>query len=155
MNATINLTAEVEDGPGTIAIAIIGEPSNGNWSVSPRKVTVGPNERKTITFTNYVPQNATWGNRYVFNFQLVEIDERGPYSSMSQSVSIRVTHDINEYHASQSALNSTPPRIVSGGRFRQSMYYMLINLAIIFFLGWIVITGFFQWNERKAQIDYE
>ncbi|UCG70936.1 MAG: hypothetical protein JSV09_08045 [Thermoplasmata archaeon] len=146
MNVTFNLTVEVGDGPGTTQIVVIETSSSGNWSVSPSEIIVGPNERKSITFTNYVPQNATENIQYSYHFMVNEIGERGPNSEFGESIVTRVTDDIDEYYASQTTPDTTTIFSIPIVGFQQSIQEIMIDLAIIIFLTWVIISAFFIYN---------
>jgi hypothetical protein len=144
MNVSFNLILESKGGRSISKYVIVGfdevgleEEVKGNWSISPKCVTVRPDERKTITFTNYIQENSTEDDNY-YRFVFIELNERGYVVAMNKECFTEITNDTNEYNASQSNSISSPWQHVSSGVGRSSLNVKLAELAIITFLTWIL-----------------
>jgi uncharacterized membrane protein YidH (DUF202 family) len=154
MNVTYNLYVENREGSNT-NIFVIMEMNNGvegNWSVNAKKITLKPNEVKAFTFTNYIPQNASDGERYHYTFFIGDGDDSGLSTLATEGISTEVTRNLAEYYFYQAHPSTTPPAVVwSGGVKSSSFYGIMSRLASITFLTWIVITVLFALNERKLR----
>jgi hypothetical protein len=151
-NITINLSVEVFEGPATIKVAIIGNDTTGNWTVSPQEVSVRSNEVKTITFTCSIPQNAPEWGTYRHDSHLVVYDDLHPHTASSFHVDCQVTYDINEYNESQSRLESSTSFWRTWGITQISISLKMIELALIFVFTFVAVTAFFEWNKFVARV---
>lgn len=148
-NVSYNLTVVSQDGPDTLTYYIveIENRTTGNWEVNPRKVVVRPNEKKNITFTNFVPLNATIGTQYTFRFYLINSDDSGIGSGGSESIGTQVTLNRNLINASQNTSSEESPRFNRYFNAPSSFKEVMIRFSFLSILAYLVILGFFEWNE--------
>jgi hypothetical protein len=148
-NVSYNLTVVSQDGPDTLTYHIveIENWTTGNWEVNPRKVVVRPNEKKNITFTNFVPLNATIGTHYTFRFYLIDSDDSGIGSGGSESIGTQVTLNRTLINASQNTSSEESPRINRYFNAPSSFKEVMIRYSFLSILAYLVILTLFEWNE--------
>jgi hypothetical protein len=154
MNVTFKLILESKEGRSISKYVIVGfdevgldEEVKGNWTISPKQIIVQPDERKTITFTNYIRQNTTEDDNY-YRFVFIELNEIGYVMAMNMECFTEITNETSEYNESQSNSISSPLQHVNSGVGRSRLNVKLLELTIITFLTWIVITYFFRKNKK-------
>ncbi len=149
MNVSYNLTLGSQDGPATFIFLISDNDIRGNWSVSSKEITVKPNEKKIITFINYVPEDVPEGY-YYYGFYLIYMTNHGPGGGWGVNIVTEVTHNISYYNESQSIPDGFSLAETGGFATKEGFYEVMIRLSTIILLAWIVITVFFLWNKRMA-----
>lgn len=148
INVTHNLTFESEGGNTVSEFVIVETGFKGNWNISSKEILLKPNEIKIITFTNYIPQNASDGDIYSYGFFLVEIDEKGRTMVIRERCATRVTRNPEIYLDPQ--IEGTVPWEDSFTyETSSSFHHDLSDLAILFFLSWFAIT--LLWKRKKIQ----
>jgi uncharacterized membrane protein YidH (DUF202 family) len=147
-NVTHNLTFESDGGNSVSKFVIVETGFKGNWSVSSKEILLKPNEVKIITFTNYVPQNASDGDIYSYGFFLVEIDDKGKTMVITERCATRTTINPKLYLDPQ-IIGTVPWEDSFTYETNSSFHHDLSDLAIISFLSWLAIT--LLWKKKKIQ----
>lgn len=151
MNASFNLTFEWKGGAGTGTVkeVIVETGRTGNWSISSTEVVIKPNEKKTITFTNYIPINATEGY-YYFRYWRVGVTDQGITGFGGNSITTEVTLDMDYYNTSQPPSNKTFWKPSGDGARVSQCYDIFTPLIILPFFAWIVISIIFFKRRKES-----
>lgn len=154
MNVTYNLTIESRGGVATTRFALVELGVKGNWSINTKEIILRPDEKKNFSFTNYVPENASDGDTYGYAFYFIELDEIGPCLRTKYGCSTSVTNSTVEYWARQSGRKHFIWANLHTGGYNESINMKLLDMLIIIFFAWIVLSFFFIGNYiRKVLIE--
>lgn len=155
VNVSYNLILESKRGVVTSKLVVVANDDEveGNWSVNPKEVTLKPNERKTINFTNYVPRNAETWEKHYYEFFLIHIEEDGPKGETPRSYrcTTSITNDTHVYNVYHLEAKKSSPPMYSDGTSSSKLYSTMFELSFLTYFTWISTSGIFVWNRRRNE----